>query len=187
MKLFRANSHNSGDTGISITHKQAVWLDEDLSENSDELTIVLGHHSLVPFSEEELNPLWSKYYIDNGEDILSIFEKHDNVSFYLSGHRHVSTRVTEENEVYHIVHPSTVAYPMRYTLYNLTDGYLEYEVIDIPVSPELWEFARNNFIDFSDDYGRSPEWFEPDEGVKVYLEYYEGNDTKTMKLPARFN
>jgi len=92
----------------------------------------------------------------------------------------------EVNGVYHIVNPSTVTYPLRYTVYELTPEYLEYEVMDVPVSEEIREMARKNFLDFSDSYWRPPSMTGTEEGDSELLKYYESCDTVKAKLPVRY-
>ena len=188
LHLVGLDTNIIGDWGGHITESQLGWLEKDLEKNQDKLTVVTGHHSIIPFSHsEEEQPYWTGFYMDNGWELLDLFDRYENVSFYLSGHRHVSTRPVEHNGVYHIVHPSISSYPMRYTIYNLTDRYLEYEVLDVPASDEIWEIGRSNFLEKAGKFWRL--WNLPDtpEGDKIYIEYYESNDTKHIRMPLRFN
>jgi len=175
-----------GYWGGRVSEKQLKWLKEDLEKNKDKLTIVVGHHSIVPFRKEEEREDWKSFYLENGQELLDILEKYPSVSFYLSGHRHVSTRAVEKNGIYHIVHPATSTYPMRYTVYNLTKDFLEYEVKDIPLSDETRECAKNNFFKFGGTFWRSPLMPDTFEGNEKYLKYYESPETMKMKMMLRF-
>jgi hypothetical protein len=101
------------------------------------------------------------------------------------GHRHVSTRGVEHNGVYHIVHPSVSTYPMRYTVYELTDTHLTYEVKDVPMDKEAWELAKKNFFTFGEGFWRGAGMTDTPEGNKKYLDYYESNETLKGEFPLR--
>jgi 3',5'-cyclic AMP phosphodiesterase CpdA len=186
LHIIGLDTNIPGTWSGTISDAQLKWLEGDLSSNRDIFTIVLGHHSIVPFSkEEEQTEQWKSFYMDKGEKLLEVFEKYKNISFYLSGHRHVSTRAVEHNGIYHIVHPSTSTYPMRYTIYELTEEYLTYEVKNVPMDKETWELAKKNFFTFGEGFWRGTDMTDTVEGNKKYLDYYESNETLKGKFPLR--
>ncbi len=169
-----------------VSDTQLKWLERDLSSHKDKFTIVIGHHSIVPFCKEEKETeQWGSFYMENGDKLLDVFDTYKNVSFYLSGHRHVSTRGVEHNGVYHIVHPSVSTYPMRYTVYEVTDTHLTYEVKNVPMDKEAWELAKKNFFTFGEGFWRGAGMTDTPEGNKKYLDYYESNETLKGEFPLR--
>lgn len=151
-----------------------------LRTNRDKLTIVLGHHLLVPFREEESKPEWRNFYLDNAEELMKLLEKHEQVSFYLCGHRHVSTVPVERNGIWYITHASTVTWPMSITLYTLTPEKLEYEVIRLRAKPEVWDLARKTLLE--------DPWFSPraNASEEEILAYYENKEYARFSMPVRF-
>jgi 3',5'-cyclic-AMP phosphodiesterase len=187
LHLIGLDTNIIGTWSGRVPDEELKWLESDLKANKDKFTIVTGHHSIVHFSKEEGAEQWTSFYIENEEKLLKLFDKYTNVSFYFSGHRHVSTRAVNFNGVYHIVHPSISTYPMRYTVYELTPGYLTYEVKNVPMKNELWELAKKNFFAFGGDVWRGPGMSDTPEGNKKFLEYYESNETLKGKFPLRLN
>ena len=92
-----------------------------------------------------------------------------------SGHRHISTRYQQVDDIYHFVSPSIATYPMRYTVYDMTPKGLKWEVKDVPATPEVWELAKKNFL--ADKWWRGPDHLDTPEGNQKYLDFYEGAAT----------
>jgi len=169
-----------GSWGGKVSQAQLQWLEGVLRANRDKLTIVLGHHLLVPFREEESKPEWKNFYLDNAEELIKLLEKHEQVSFYLCGHRHVSTVPVERNGIWYITHASTVTWPMSITLYTLTPEKLEYEVIRLRAKPEVWDLARKTLLE--------DPWFSPraNASEEEILAYYENKEYARFSMPVRF-
>jgi 3',5'-cyclic AMP phosphodiesterase CpdA len=169
-----------GSWGGKVSPAQLRWLENVLSTNRDKLTIVVGHHLLVHFRKEEGKPEWKNFYLDNAEELLALFEKYPQVSFYLCGHRHVSTIPVEKNGIWYIENASTLTYPMSYTVYTLTPQKLEYEVVRLKATPEIWEVAKKTMAEDA--------FWKPTENASAEetLAYVEAADFVKFSMPVRF-
>ncbi|MCS7232877.1 MAG: metallophosphoesterase [Synergistetes bacterium] len=178
--LIGLDTTKIGSWGGKLSKAQLEWLDKELYKNKDKLTIVIGHHLLVPFRKEELKPEWKNFYLDNAEEVIKLFERYPQVSFYLCGHRHVSTVPVEKNGIWYIVNASTLTYPMSITIYTLTPEELKYEVIRLEATKDIWEVARKTM-------GEDP-WWKPhkDATVEETLAYYEAKEFMKFSMPVRF-
>lgn len=178
--LIGLDTTKVGSWGGKVSKAQLEWLDKTLTTNQDKLTIVIGHHLLVPFQEEEKKPEWQNFYLDNAEELMALFEQYSQVSFYLCGHRHVSTIPVEKNGIWYIENASTVTYPMSYTIYTLTPDTLSYQVVRLTATPELWETAKNTML--ADPFFKPTEDATPEE----VLAYYEASEFLQFSMPVRF-
>lgn len=178
--LIGLDTTRIGTWGGKISPAQLEWLDRELYRNRDKLTIVIGHHLLVPFKKEELKPDWKNFYLENAEEVIKILEKYPQVSFYLCGHRHVSTIPVEKNGIWYIENASTLTYPMSITIYTLTPEKLEYEVIRLKATPEIWELAKRTMAE--------DPWWKPhkDATAEETLAYYEAKEFMKFSMPVRF-
>ena len=92
---------------------QLRWLESVLKANQKKTVIVLTHHSLVPWHEADktiAHNQWRWFWMENAEEVKALFKKY-GVKVVFSGHRHISTRSKEEDNMTHIVHPSLSTYP----------------------------------------------------------------------------
>jgi len=178
--LIGLDTTKVGSWGGKVSEAQLRWLEKELSANRDKLTIVVGHHLLVPFREEEKKAEWKNFYLDNADEVIALFEKYPQVSFYLSGHRHVSTVPVEKNGIFYIENASTLTYPMSYTVYTLTPQSLSYEVVRLKATPEIWQVARETMAQDA--------FWKPtvDASVEETLAYCEAQDFVTFSMPVRF-
>jgi 3',5'-cyclic AMP phosphodiesterase CpdA len=178
--LIGLDTTKVGSWGGTVNKAQLEWLENQLATNQEKLTIVVGHHLLVPFREEEKKPEWQNYYLDNAEEVIALFERYPQVSFYLCGHRHVSTIAVEKNGIWYIENASTVTYPMSYTVYTLTPDTLSYQVIRLTATPELWEVAKSTLLE-------NPFWKPTEDATpEEVLAYYEASDFLNFSMPVRF-
>ncbi len=173
-----------GSWGGKVSQAQLEWLEKDLFANQDKLTIVMGHHLLVPFHEYETKPEWKNFYLDNAEEVIRLFEKYPQVCMYICGHRHVSTVPVEKNGIWYIEHISTLTYPMGYTVYTLTPTEFSYEVKWLNVAPELFEKAKETML--ADPFWRPIGTPAGKEGDDVVLAYQEQRDYRIFKAALRF-
>ncbi|MEN3185244.1 MAG: metallophosphoesterase [Atribacterota bacterium] len=178
--LIGLDTSKVGSWGGKVSRAQLQWLEKQLFANQDKLTIVLGHHLLVPFREEEKKPEWKNFYLDNADEVIALFEKYPQVSFYLSGHRHVSTIPVEKNGIWYVENASTLTYPMSYTVYTLTPKTLSYEVVRLTATPEIWEISRKTMLEDA--------WWKPssDATPEQVQAYYEANEFVKYSMPVRF-
>lgn len=163
---------------------QLRWLETVLKANQKKTIVVLTHHSLVPWHEADKTTAhnqWRWFWMENADEVKALFKKY-GVKAVLSGHRHISTRSKEEDNMAYIVHPSLSTYPMRYTVYEMTPKGLKWEVKDVPAPQEVWDLARKNFL--ANKWWRGPDHPETPEGNKKYLEFYESS--WTMKGDVTF-
>ncbi|MGC8778890.1 MAG: metallophosphoesterase family protein [Candidatus Caldatribacteriaceae bacterium] len=178
--LIGLDTTKVGSWGGKVSRAQMEWLKRELSTNRDKLTIVVGHHLLVPFREEERKLEWKNFYLDNADEVVALLEQYPQVSFYLCGHRHVSTVPVEKNGIFYLENASTLTYPMSYTVYTLTPQTLSYEVVRLKATPEIWQVAR-------DTMAKDAFW-KPREGAseEETLAYYEASEFMKFSMPVRF-
>jgi 3',5'-cyclic AMP phosphodiesterase CpdA len=164
------------DFGGRIDAGQMRWLESVLKKNQQKTVIILTHHNLVPWCEGDKtnHNAWRWFWMDNAEEVRALLKKY-GVKVVFSGHRHISTRYQDVDNLYHFVTPPISTYPMRYTVYEMTPKGLKYEVKDVPAPSEVWELARKNFL--ANKWWRGPDHPETPEGNKKYLEFYESNWT----------
>jgi 3',5'-cyclic-AMP phosphodiesterase len=160
------------DFGGKIDAGQMRWLENTLKANQKKTIIVLTHHSTVPWCEgdKKNHNSFGWFRLDNGDEVMALLKKY-GVKTVFSGHRHISTRYQEIDGIFYVVHPALSTYPMRYTIYEMTPKGLKYEVKDVPVSTEIWELARKNFL--ADKWWRDADQPDTPEGNKKYLDFYE--------------
>jgi len=163
------------DFGGQIDVGQMRWLEDTLKKNQKKTIIILTHHSAVPWCEGDKKNYnaWRWFWMENAEEVRALLKKY-GVKLVFSGHRHISTRYQQVDDIYHFVHPALSTYPMRYTVYEMTPKTLKWEVRDVPASQEIWDLARKNFM--------ADKWWRPDEpdtpeGNKKYQDFYESNWT----------
>lgn len=169
------------DFGGKIEAGQMRWLENTLKANQKKTLIILTHHSLVPWQEGDKtnHNYWRWFWMDNADEVRALIKKY-GVKVVFSGHRHISTRYQEADGIYHFVHPALSTYPMRYTVYEMTPKELNWEVKDVPASPEIWELAKKNFL--ANKWWRGPDHPETPEGNQKYLEFYESPATMKGKV-----
>jgi 3',5'-cyclic AMP phosphodiesterase CpdA len=169
------------DFGGRIDAGQMRWLESVLKKNQNKTVIILTHHSLVPWQEGDKtnHNYWRWFWIDNAEEVRSLLKKY-GVKLVFSGHRHISTRYQNVDNIYHFVTPALSTYPMRYTVYELTPKELNWEVKDVPAPQEVWDLAKKNFL--ANKWWRGPDHPETPEGNQKYLEFYESPTTLKGKV-----
>jgi Icc protein len=166
------------DFGGRIDPGQMRWLENTLKANQKKTIIILTHHSAVPWCEGDKTNYNSFrwFWMDNAEEVRALLKKY-GVKLVFSGHRHISTRYQNVDNIYHFITPALSTYPMRYTVYEMTPKQLSWEVKDVPAPQEVWDLARKNFL--ADKWWRDADQPDTPEGNQKYLEFYES--PKTMK------
>lgn len=164
--MIGLDSTRVGDWGGKLTGAGLDFLDRDLTANRDKLTIVLLHHLLLPYTKAEQNNEkgFEKFVLDNAEEVNALLQRHGQVAMTLSGHRHISTRYIKRRHIAHFAMPSTVSWPMRYTVFTVSTDRILYRTYDVPCEKEIWEEAKskamaadNNHWPRSKDTPRTPE------------------------------
>jgi len=172
------------DFGGKMDAAQMRWLEDTLKANRKKTVIILTHHNLVPWCEGDRtnHNSFGWFRLDNSEAVKAILNRH-NVKLVFSGHRHISTRYQKSDDIYFFVSPAISTYPMRYTVYEMTPKELSWQVFDIPVSEDIWNLARKNFL--ADKWWRGPDNMDTAEGNKAYFEFYESPSTMKGKIAYR--
>jgi 3',5'-cyclic AMP phosphodiesterase CpdA len=172
------------DFGGRIDPGQMRWLENTLKANQKKTIIILTHHSAVPWCEGDKTNYNSFrwFWMDNAEEVRALLKKY-GVKLVFSGHRHISTRYQNVDDIYHFIAPALSTYPMRYTVYEMTPKQLSWEVNDVPAPQEVWDLARKNFL--ADKWWRDADQPDTPEGNQKYLEFYES--PKTMKGKVTYN
>ena len=167
--------------GGKLDAGQLRWIEEVLKKNQQKTVMILTHHSLVPWGEGDQNNhnSWGWFRLDNSDEVRALLKKY-GVKLVFSGHRHISTRYQQVDDMYHFVSPSIATYPMRYTVYEMTPEELSWEAKNIPAPPEVWDLARRNFL--ADKWWRGPDHPDTPEGNRKYLDFYESPATMTGKM-----
>ncbi len=166
------------DYGGKLDVGQLRWLEGVLKKNQKKTVIILTHHNLVPWGEGDKtnHNYWGWFRLDNSEEVRALLKKY-GVKLVFSGHRHISARYQQTDDIYHFVSPAISTYPMRYTVYEVTPKELNWEVKNIPAPSDVWELAKRNFL--ADKWWRGPDHTDTPEGNQKYLDFYES--PKTMK------
>ena len=172
---------NLNDFGGRLDDGQLRWLEAVLKKNQKKTIVVLTHHSLVPWHDGDAknHNYWRWFWLDNAGDVRGLLKKY-GVKVVFSGHRHISTRYQNVDDIFHFITPAISTYPMRYTVYEMTPTALGWEVKDVPAPPEVWELAKKNFL--ANKWWRGPDHPETPEGNQKYLEFYESPATLKGKV-----
>lgn len=204
LMVMSADTNLTYDWNGHLSKTQLKWIERQLGGNPDKLFMVLGHQNYIATHDDEVKGLrsWNKMLIDNAEEAMKIYEKYPQVSFVFTGHRHTGTKYKERNGIYYFNNAPATSWPMRYTVYTLKDGKeLSWESIDIPVSQELHELAKENLLKsawwrISDATLKGPDgkpkltkdgktMLAPDGKAKM-LKYYGAEETRKGTVPVRF-
>lgn len=183
--LIGLDSTFTGDWAGKLCKKGIEFLKNDLSKNSDKLTIVILHHQLKPYTEAETTGEndFHKFVLYNADEVRSILADNDQVVMTLSGHRHLSTRFIIENDVAYFTMPSTMTWPMRYAIFDVTPEEISYNTYDVPCSPELWEEAKQNALATkTTSWPRTSATPDTPEGNKLLEEIMLSENTKAGRI-----
>lgn len=134
--------------GGILPGEQLQWLDNQLSDHTDEFNLVFMHHNFIRWSEDEQpgHPM-QNFCIDNDVEVQALLSKHANAaSVVISGHRHIGLRSKEENSVNYFVVPSLNSHPMRYSVFTLTPQSISWKTPMVTVPETVHLEARNNLL-----------------------------------------
>lgn len=165
------------DFGGKMDEGQMKWLEDTLKKNRGKTIMILTHHNLVPWGEGDKTNYnnYGWFRLDNSDEVRDLLEKY-KVKLVFSGHRHISTRYQKTDDgIYHFVSPAISTYPMRYTVYEITPKTLSWEVANIPVSQDVLDLAKKNFL--ADKW-----WRAPNASDQEHLEFYESPSTMKGKI-----
>ncbi len=71
-----------------IDAAQLGWLREELDAHRDGLVLLAVHHPLHPLTARDIEPWWSNFICDNGEEVEVVLDAHPNVRIVVTGHHH---------------------------------------------------------------------------------------------------
>ncbi|MCI5146841.1 MAG: Tat pathway signal protein, partial [Candidatus Electrothrix sp. AR3] len=135
--------------GGILPEAQLQWLDEQLTKHADELNLIFIHHNLIRWSIDEL-PGGRKqlFCIDNDTEVRALLAKHAQAApVVLSGHRHIGLRLAEVYGVNYFTLPSLNSYPMRYTVFSLSNQAISWKTPMVSVSDSVHLEARQHILD----------------------------------------
>ena len=118
-----------------MTKEGLNFLDKDLYANPGKFTVVILHHQLQAYTKGEINGDndFDKFVAYNAEEVRKVLDNYPQVAMTLSGHRHLSTRYKVENDIAYFTCPSTMTFPMRYIVFNVSDKEISYQSKNVPL------------------------------------------------------
>ncbi|AKG24797.1 metallophosphoesterase family protein [Calothrix sp. 336/3] len=152
VKLIGLNSNYFNEEGKQfgrVDGEQLRWLETVLSENTDELVLVMIHHNVVEHLPNQLrHPMANRYMVENAPELLQILRRY-GVRLVFTGHLHVQD-VACDDGVYDITTGSLVSYPHPYRILeyhrdNYSREWLQissYRVESVPEFPQLQQLSH---------------------------------------------
>ncbi|GAA4357586.1 3',5'-cyclic-AMP phosphodiesterase [Kangiella marina] len=101
-QLLMLNSHVPGKVHGCVSDEELSWLESCLVDNQDLPTMVFTHHHPIPVGSHWLDQIG----IDNGQELVDLLARHQQVKMCAFGHVHQSTDRTHKHTHYRSV-PST--------------------------------------------------------------------------------
>ncbi len=162
--------------GGVLPQEQMTWLDKQLSDHSDQLNLIFMHHNFIPWSADELPGGPKQWFtIDNDAEARALLSKHSAAApVVITGHRHIGLNYKELNGVNYFAVPSLNSYPMRYSVFNLSNRSLAWktQMVSVPESAHLE--AKNNLL--SATWWREAQFADRTPGSDTsVLDFYENN------------
>ncbi|MFQ5904815.1 MAG: metallophosphoesterase family protein, partial [Candidatus Binatia bacterium] len=135
----------SDSHGGYIPSAELRWLDRDLNDNRDKLTLIFVHHLLVPAVSQDTTEEWEIFLVKNAQRVNALLKRYPQVRVVISGHHHLG-KVKTVDGIHYLVNHSIVTYPNRYVLYELTPQQLKYRTV--PISDQkIISLAREKLLD----------------------------------------
>lgn len=107
------------------------WLESDLAEHREELTIIFLHHSLVNFWEAM--PLEEGFFVGNRDEVRQLCERHPGVQCIVSSHFHLAGGRLDRG-IRYFTTPSVISYPCGFALFTVTPASVEMARVQVPDS-----------------------------------------------------
>lgn len=99
--------------------EQLTWLDEQLTQLSDQLTLVmLHHHALEHLPHQSRSAMGRRYMVKNANDLTQRLQA-AQVPIMFTGHLHIQD-VAQAHQLYEVTTGSLVSYPHPYRICELT-------------------------------------------------------------------
>ncbi len=153
VQLIGLNSNQFNSEGKQLGYvdeTQLRWLDDSLSQFSDQLILVMIHHNVIEhLPNQATHELGKRYMVDNAPQLLAILKKH-GVKLILTGHLHVQD-IINDNDIYEITTGSLVSYPHPYRVIEVETHHSakikcniqSYNIKNVPDFANLSEISRD--------------------------------------------
>ena len=175
-----------GNHGGFVSDETFSFLARELKHASEQHIIVMGHHLLTrPWAPSKLDVWDQEYLVHNRDAVNTLLATHPKVRAYLCGHHHASRidRIAGrggEDGFYHILTPSSAAFPHGGRILSFEEDALVVETIE-PRIDGLMEEGMNAVLG-----GRKARRFA---GLNIegsFIEYVGGRERdKYARLPYR--
>ncbi|MBE9066062.1 metallophosphoesterase [Leptolyngbya cf. ectocarpi LEGE 11479] len=99
--------------------EQLAWLDEQLAQPTDQLTLVmLHHHALEHLPHQSRSAMGQRYMVKNASDLTQRLQA-AQMPIMFTGHLHIQD-VAQAHQLYEVTTGSLVSYPHPYRICELT-------------------------------------------------------------------
>ena len=100
---------------------QLAWLDQQLDQQTDQLTLVMLHHNAIEHLPRQASSrMGQRYLVKNAADLIQRLQT-AKVPLMLTGHLHVQD-IAQADQLYEITTGSLVSYPHPYRICEITTG-----------------------------------------------------------------
>ncbi|NLK93882.1 MAG: metallophosphoesterase [Clostridiales bacterium] len=135
--LYNENTETKTISNGNIKDSTYNWLEINLryAKKNKIFPIIVCHHNLLIHN----SVFYKSFTLDNNTKILKLLEKY-NVKIFISGHTHLQSIVSYNNEVYDISTNALGLYPNQYGILEINNNEIKYNSAKVNVT--TW--ARNN-------------------------------------------
>jgi 3',5'-cyclic-AMP phosphodiesterase len=162
--------------GAALPEDQLKWLDNQLTEHANELSLIFMHHNFVSWSADEQAGGPKQWFgLDNASDARAILSKHANAApVAISGHRHIGLNYKEVDGVTYFIAPALNSHPMRYSVFTISHQAIAWKTPMVSVSESNHVEARENLLKAK--WWRATQYEESSSfNDAAVLELYENN------------
>lgn len=163
--------------GGLLDDAQFQWLQEQL-DRSREPILIMVHHCLLHWGSDGSSRTGRWNSLENSPRVRSLLSRYrEKIVMVISGHRHIGLHHRVIGGVAYFVVPSINSHPMRYSLFDLVPGRIQWTTPSMGVSEELHKEALDGLL-------RTP-WFTPLDTAsrQQLLAFYENNSGRKGVLP----
>jgi len=111
-----------GKWGGHVDADALGWLQSDLQEYRDHLTVIFVHHGLVSFWEGVA--LDEGFFVDNRDEVRELCERYPAVQCIVSSHLHVGAGLIHRG-IRYFTTPSVISYPCGFALFTVSPEAIE--------------------------------------------------------------
>ena len=131
-----------------VSDEQLDWLKNDISQQSQAITLLISHHPLLPppppFDEGKEA---TQYLLPQAPAVRQILQNYNKPVFSLSGHVHIN-KIVRENNVFYISSPSLDVYPCAFRYFQVTSQQIETKIYQVNF-PSLVKKAKSSLLNSS--------------------------------------